>query len=448
MKLASNDYIKKLSVIAFPIVIQNLLSSSLSFLDTLMIGQIGTVEIAAVGIANQIFFLVNLFIFGIASGASIFFSQYYGAGKEKELEKVMGLGVAVSLVGSIIWALISFFAPEWIMTIFTEDVNAIKAGADYQRIVSVSYIFFAISMIHGFAYRSIGKANLPLIASIISLCTNAVGNYLLIFGIGPFPYLGVAGAAIATLIARFIDMAFMVFVSYMKKAPFRIRSLDAFRWKGSFISMYMKTSLPVLINEMLWALGMTVYKVAYARLGINALAAMNVSEAIGNFFFIASMGIGNATTIALGQTLGGGNIQETKDNAKTSLKISLLIGLAMGVLMAAFAPFFVSWFNIDAATARIARLALYVTALFQPLKSMNMILIVGILRSGGDTRYALFAEMACVWLFGVPMAFLGAVLLGLPLPVVYLMVCFEEAGKTILCLPRYKSGKWIKILAN
>ena len=446
--LRDKQFYTRLSAIALPIVLQNLLTSSLSFLDTLMIGQIGSVQIAAVGVANQIFFLVNLFIFGIASGASIFFAQYYGAKEYKELERVMGLGFTVSIIGSFLWAIVSLLFPEAIMHIFTDDPLAISCGAEYQRIVAVSYIFFAITMIHGFAYRSIGKANLPLKASFISLCTNAVGNYLLIFGIGPFPELGVAGAAIATLFSRFLEMVIMLYWVYKKKAPFRIQSKNAFIWKSEFIKLYLKTSLPVLCNEMLWALGMTAYKVAYSSLGIDMLAAVNVTESIANFFFVAVMGIGNATTIVLGHTIGAGERDKAKLYASRTLKLSFLIGIVMGTLMALFAQFFASWFNITDSVKHIAVLCLLVTACLQPFKSLNMVLFVGVLRSGGDTRYALLGETSCVWLVGVPMSFLGATLLHLPLYIVYIMVGLEELCKLAIALPRYKSGKWIKILTK
>lgn len=446
--IKEKDFYRNLLAVALPIVLQNLMTSSLSFLDTLMIGQIGSVQIAAVGVANQIFFLVNLFIFGIASGASIFFAQYYGARQNEELEKVMGLGFTVSVAGSLIWAVVSLLFPEWIMHIFTDDPLAVSTGAEYQRIVAVSYVFFAVSMIHGFAYRSTGKASLPLKASFVSLVTNAIGNYLLIFGIGPFPMLGAAGAAISTALSRLIEMLLLLYWTYSHKEAFRIRSRNAFRWKGGFIKVYMKTSLPVLCNEMLWALGMTTYKVAYSKLGIDTLAAVNVAEAISNFFFIASMGIGNASTIVLGQTIGSGALDKARNDARGILRLSFFIGVVMGGLLALFAQLFVSWFNIDPEIMSIAQKTLYVIALFQPLKSMNMILFVGILRSGGDTRYALIGETSCVWFVGVPMAFLGSALLSLPLYQVYLMVNLEEVCKIIVSYPRYRSQKWIKVLTN
>ena len=198
----SKSFYKTLMLIAFPIMLQNLLSTSLSLVDTLMIGQLGANQIAAVGIANQIFFLINLFIFGIASGASIFFAQYYGAKKYEELEKITALALSISLIASILFTIVSLIAPNYIVYLFTTQTDVVEISSQYQRWVAISYIFFAISFTHGIAFRSIGKGNIPLIATFISLGLNAIGNYLLIFGIGPFPALGAEGAAIQASIMR------------------------------------------------------------------------------------------------------------------------------------------------------------------------------------------------------------------------------------------------------
>ena len=441
-------FIKTLFSIALPIMLQNLLSSSLSFIDTLMIGQLGSNQIAAVGIANQIFFLVNLFIFGIASGASIFFSQYYGAGRHNDLQKVTALALTISFIASLIFALVSFFTPQYIVYIFTDTPDVVSVSSEYQRLVAISYILFAISFIHSIAFRSVGKAVIPLTATFVSLTLNAIGNYLLIFGIGPFPTLGAGGAAIATTISRFIEMLILLTYTYIKKEPFRIKSITAFNWDISFIKTYIITCSPVLLNEVFWSLGMTAYKVGYSRLGVDTLACINVSESIANFFFVFVMGLGNATTIVLGQIIGNGDLNRAKRGAKTTLKIALLVGTFMGISMAIFASTFTSWFKVSDEIRKMATYCLYVKAIFQPLCSLNMVLFVGILRSGGDTRYSLIAETSCVWLIGVSMAFIGADFLALPIYIVVAMTSLEEVAKILIVYPRYRSEKWVKSLAK
>lgn len=447
MRIRSPFYSQLLSL-AIPIMIQNLLGSSLSFLDTLMIGQLGSNSIAAVGTANQVFFLVNLFAFGIASGTSVFLARYYGAQNYSQMQKITAFGIFITLIGGTLWALISLFLPEQIMHIFTTDAEVIQIGAEYQRIVAISYIFYAVGQTLSIGFRSIDRANIPLTASIISLSINAVGNYLLIFGIGPFPELKVAGAAIATLLSRLIELLFLIYFTVKKDVPFKIKTKAAFKWNATFLISYFKTSFPVFCNEMLWALGMTCYKIAYSKLGVNALAAVSVTEAISNLFFVLSLGVGNAATIMIGISLGKGDIEVTKTMAKRLIKVSLLIGFMMMGLMLLLTPYIPRMFNVEQDVFAMITSALIVIAIYQPIKSLNMTTIVGLFRGAADTRFALCAEVFSVWAIGVPLTFLAAMAFHTPLWVVYLVQNMDEVAKTIISFFHMRTNKWIKMLPS
>ena len=243
-------------------------------------------------------------------------------------------------------------------------------------------------------------------------------------------------------------MCIVMCYSYHGRYEFRIHGHSAFRWSPAFISVYIKTCLPVLLNEVLWSLGMTAYKIGYSKLGVDALACINVSESIANFFFIFAMGLGHGTTILLGQILGKGDTREAKSGASLILRTAFAIGCLMGLSMALTAPLFAGLFNVSDEIRNMASRCLFIKSAFQPLANMNMVLVVGILRAGGDTRYALFAETSCVWLIGVPMAFLGTAVLHLPIYAAVAMTSLDEAGKLLLCYPRYRSEKWIKSLAK
>ena len=203
----------------------------------------------------------------------------------------------------------------------------------------------------------------------------------------------------------------------------------------------------MVLNELFWSLGMTLYKVAYSSLGTEALAAVNITESIGNFFFIAMMGIANGATIVLGNEIGSGNPDKARGWAMDLIVISLLTGAVMGTLEFLLAPLFASWFNVTAAVAMTAISALKVSSFRQPLKSLNMCMIVGVLRSGGDTRYAVFAELGGIWLIGIPLAFIGTRILGLPLPWIYAICAAEEIFQLIAESIRMKNGRWLNILA-
>lgn len=440
---------RKLFSIALPIMLQNLLSTSLSFLDTLMIGQLGQEQIAAVGIANQVYFLISLFFFGIASGTSIFLSQYYGSGEFDKMKKTISLATTICFVGSIAMAIFSYIKPDFIIHFFSTDAPVVESGRTYMRIVAPSYIFAAISSTLSIGFRSINKAKVPLLISLVSLTMNAVGNWLLIFGIGPFPALGVAGGALSTLIARLLEMIILIVLIWRKDGEvFAFKTKDDFIWNKSFLSFFIKTSMPVLLNEVLWSLGMTLYKVAFASLGTEALATVNITESIANFFFIAMLGIGNGTTILIGNVLGTGDKETALRWADKIVILSLFTGVLMGTLEFMMAPLFASWFNVGASVSAAAILSLRIQALMQPMKSLNMTTVVGILRAGGDTRYALFAELAGVYLVGVPCSFLGAKVLGLSIPMIYLLLGLEELEKFIAGIIRVRSKKWANVLTD
>lgn len=440
---------KKLLCIALPIMLQNLLSSSLSFLDTLMIGQLGQEQIAAVGIANQVYFLISLFFFGIASGTAIFISQYYGSGEYEKMKRTMSLATTICLVGSIVMAIYTFMRPDPIIHLFSTDPLVVEPGRVYMRIVAPSYIFAAVSSTLSIGFRSINKAKVPLLIAFISLTLNALGNWLLIFGIGPFPVLGVAGAAISTVFARLVEMLLLVFLIWRKDGEvFAFRKKNDFVWDKAFLSFFVKTSFPVLCNEVFWALGMTLYKIAFASLGTEALATVNITESIANFFFIAVLGIGNGTTILLGNVLGTGDREKALRWADKIVVLSLFTGIVMGVLEYTMAPLFASWFNVSTSVATCAVLSLRVQAFLQPLKSINMSTIVGILRAGGDTRYALFSEMFGVYFVGVPCAFLGAMVFHLSLPGIYLLLSLEEVSKFFAGLLRVRGKRWANVLTD
>ncbi len=434
--------------IALPVMFQGLLTNSLSFVDTLMIGQLGEEAIAAVGLANQMFFLISLLFFGISSSSSIFLSQFWGARNEKNIKRVIGLSVTVAFIGASFSALASYFIPTQLMHIFTYDESVVTFGVTYLKIVAISYVFTAISQVLSTALRVIGHARIPLGVALFSLSMNALGNYLLIFGIGPFPELGVGGAAIATAISRLAEVALLLYVTYKKHPVLAIREKSSFQWDKEFLRLVIPTSLPVILNEMFWSLGMTTYKIAFSRIGISALAAVNVNEAIANLFFVAMMGVSNATLIMIGIKIGEGRTDLAKLYAKRFVTLALFAGIGAGAMQGLLAPWFANLFNISDEVRTMAIYCLLVNAAMLPIKSINMAVIVGILRAGGDTRFSMFAEMFGVWAIGVPLAFFGVLVLNLNIWQIYLLLGMEELTKLVISMVRVVRGKWITDLTT
>ena len=327
-------FLKSMLSIAIPIALQNLITSSLNMVDTLMISSLGESSIAAVGLANQVFFFYALINFGINSGSSIFISQYWGREDIFSIRKILGLSVSLSTITGIIFTLGAFFFPEFIMGIFIKEPEVVKLGADYLRIVSLSYIITAIGFAYSIALRSTGRPKVPMMVSAISFVTNTVFNYLLIFGKFGFPQLGVKGAAWGTLIARIVEIIFILYIVYSTNGPLAASPKELLDWNKEFVNKYLNTISPVILNETFWSLGQVMYSIAYARIGKEATAAIQLTTTIQNIFFVLVRGLANACAVMVGNKIGAGDKEEAYEYAIQFLTLSTLIGLIFGVIMA------------------------------------------------------------------------------------------------------------------
>lgn len=446
--LADKKFYTAMMAIALPIAMQNLISSSLNMVDTVMIGALGEKSISGVGLANQIYFLLMLFQFGVNSGVGVYLSQFWGKQDVHSIHRTLGLGILGSIVISLPFFLGAVLIPGPLMRIFTVDQGVIREGAVYLQITGWSYLLSAFILPYAIAARSVGEARLPMIASAVSLGCNTVLNYLLIFGVMGFPELGVAGAAIATVISRVVEMVVILGVIHTRPHPLRSSLKDLTELNLDFARPIAKTTLPVVLNEGFWAVGMTLYAVAYARSGTDAYAAVQIASTVERLFFIFSFGLGSACSVMIGNELGANRIEEAKEMAVRFLKLGAALSLGIGLLMALIAYPATLLFNVPEGIRWAASGILFVNALTNLLKMVSTILIIGIFRGGGDTTFSFLLEMCCVYLIGVPMAFIGALVLGLPIYVVVLMVSLEELVKCILGIRRVRTGVWARNLVG
>ncbi|KYH34761.1 multidrug resistance protein MdtK [Clostridium tepidiprofundi DSM 19306] len=442
--LKNKDFYQKLLTIALPIALQNLISSSLNIVDNVMIGSLKETAIASVGLANQYFFLFILLLFGINSGCAIFIAQYWGKKDIKNIRKVLGISIIASTFLAIFYTSLAFFFPNMILRIFTNDIKIISLGSDYLKIVCFSYLFTAISFSYGFACRSVGKPKIPMYVSAIALIINTCLNYLFIFGHLGFPKMGVKGAAIATLISRSIELILLLSVIYIKKGVLAAKITELFDLSKTFVLNIFKTAIPVILNEAFWSLGTSLYSAAYARIGTEAIASVQIANTVQSLFMIVSMGIANACAIMIGNKIGADKREEAILYSKKFTVLSFTSGIVIGVILFLTSPIILSAFNISQRTYNNAKFVITIMSIFLPFKFYTTTLIVGILRSGGDTRFSLFLETGCVWLIGVPMAFLGALVWQLPIYWVVTLVSLEEVVKSIIGFPRVLSKNWIR----
>lgn len=440
-------FLKSMMAIAVPIALQNLVSSSLNMVDTLMISSLGKASISAVGLANQVFFFYILISFGINSGSSIFISQYWGREDVKSIRKVLGLALSISSFVGIIFTIAGFFFPEYIMKIFIQEPEVVKLGADYLRIVSLSYLITAISFAYSVALRSTGRPGVPLQVSIISFLVNTFFNYILIFGKLGISPMGVKGAALGTLIARIVEILFILYTVYKNPGPLAASLKELLDWDKLFIARYLKTTYPVILNEAFWSLGQIMYSIAYAKIGVEATAAVQIVTTIQNIFFVIVRGLANSSTVMIGNKIGAGEKEESYNYAIMFLSIATLAGLILGLTMTLTPGLTLSLFrDLDPEVYSVARKMLVIMGLVFAIRTFNATVVVGVLRGGGDTTYSMYLEMGAVWLVGVPLAFIGALLLKWPAYLVLALISLEELVKASIALPRVLSKKWIKDL--
>jgi putative MATE family efflux protein len=434
---------------AIPIAVQNAISSSLNLVDNVMIGQLGATSIAAVGLANQLFFLMTLILFGTYSGVSIFISQYWGSKNYDRLRDVMVVALTVGFIVATLFFFIAFALPVQFLTLLSGDPDLIAVGAPYLRIVSFSYLLTAVSFAFGFSTRGIGRAKLPMKASVISLLINTGLNALLIFGLFGFPELGVRGAAIATLIARIIECVIILNGIYHSIPHLAVTVSDFLKAKRTTYQHILKTAFPVIVNEGFWALGMTAYAYVYAHMGTMEMASIQISNMINSLFFVVSMGLGNAAMVMLGNKLGADAIDDAIRFNHKFLALSTICGVFVGIIIFTLSPFAIPMlFKLTATGYATTISTLRVLAFLTPFRFYNTIVIIGTLRSGGDTVFSMILELSCVWLIGVPTAFFCGFYLKLPVYYVAGFIGIEEISKALLGMPRVRSNKWAKRIVH
>ncbi len=446
--LRDREFVRSMLAIALPVAFQQLITASLNMIDVLMVGQLGETAVAALGLANQIFFLLILFLFGVTSGMSIFTAQYWGREDVENIRKVLGICLVMAISVAALFSLAATLIPQKLMSFYTEDQAVIKLGSDYLRIVGLSYIMTAISVAYISVLRSITMVKMTVVVAVLALALKTILAYLLIFGIGIFPELGVRGAAIGTAIGWTFQCILLLILVYTLKTPLAANPLSFFRFKRPFMMSVLKTSLPAAINEVLWSFGITTYNAVYARIGTDAIAAVNINATIEELIFVLFIGIGNASAVMVGNKIGAGGKDVAFEYGRRFTILGVTAALVGGVIVFSLRETVIGLYQISPSAAESLRWLMLVYALSIWIKVFNFMLFIGALRAGGDTRYAMFTELFSIWVIGVPCALIGGFVLHLPVYGVYALVLLEEIAKAIIVFRRFLSRKWIHDLVN
>lgn len=446
MALSKNDkkFYKKTIAIAAPVALAALLNNFLNVIDTVMIGSLGESALAAVGLANKVFFVLSLILFGVAGGATVLTAQFWGKKDVANVRRVLGLSLCIAIGAALIFTLASVCFPKSVMRIFTNDLDTIALGAKYLEIVALSYTFQAISQCYVYFYRAVNKVLFSVAITGSAIAVNAVINYTLIYGKFGFPQMGLRGAAIGTLVARTYECAAILIYVYATKGAGAAKPKELFRFDKAFVQKFFRVALPVIFNESVWGIGVTMYALVYGRMGVIPMAAITATQVVEEMFVAAFNGLASATGVVLGNEMGANRLDDAKRHAKVILRANLLFSVFLGILLVLLRKYILSIFQLSPDVFSAAAVCLLIFACYLPFKTHNFVNIVGVLRSGGDTKYSLFLDFSGVWCIGVPFGVLGGLILKQPVFVVYAMVMSEEVYKSILGFFRYRKGKWIR----
>lgn len=438
---------------ALPIAIQNLVAASAHIVDGLMIAGLGDAHYAAVSQAGRYSFLFQLFMFGAASGSSIFISQFWGNKNPDGIKKIMSLCLRITLALALIFMAGALLFANPIMDLFLAPGESHDLGVDYLQFVCISYVFSAIDVVFSNTLRATGRPKVAMTSGIASILVNTCLNFCLIYGNFGFPMLGVKGAAIATAVAAFVSMAINIGYTYSRRQVGALKAKDYIQLPApAFIKDYFKKVIPVVLNEGLWSLGMTVYAMFYGKYSDAAISAIGVYNNIDQLMTVLVFGAVNATAILIGNAIGANDKDRAKLTAFRMLFAVEVLSVFTGVALITLRyPLLNMYGSISALSAEALEKAAIITLLagcFMPFRHFNTLNIVGILRAGGDTVFSMVLDGVLIWLVGVPSVAIAALVLKLPIEGVYAATFVEEFIKMGIGLPRFLSGKWIHDLTT
>lgn len=441
-------FYRQLIAISVPIALQNLISFGLNLMDTLMLGSLGDKQISASANANQPYFIFTVFLFGLASGACVLTAQYWGKGDSSAISRIMTLAIRAAVLCSLLFGLVVLIFPEFIMSLFTPDREVVVLGAQYLRIIGFSYILSAVSTTYLYILRSVESVKIPLAINFTSFVINTALNWILIYGRFGFPAMGIRGSATATLCARIAELILaIIYANYNKKLSLKIS--DFFKVDKLLLSDFLHYSGPVVINETVWAIGSSIQTSIVSHIGTEVNVANSISGIIQRLAIVAIFGVANFTAVAVGKQIGAGNAKKAKEYAFTMLRISVLVG-AFGSCFILFmrTPFLSIFPTITPVERTYANQIMAVYALSVLFISFNYTNIIGVLRGGGDTRFAMAADLSTLWFISLPLGSIAGLLLKWPIPVVFLFLVSDEPAKMIVGILRLKSGKWLTNLTR
>ena len=449
--IGDRAFYKMVLAILIPIIIQNAISNFVNLLDNIMVGQVGTEQMSGVAIVNQLMFVFNLCVFGGISGAGIFSAQFHGANNQEGVRHCFRYKLYLCVVLVSVSALLFITHGSGLIGLYlngeTDQARAavtLEHGTAYLRIMLLGLAPFALTQVYASTLKETGETRLPMFAGVAAVCVNLVFNYLLIFGHLGFPQLGVAGAAVATVISRFVELGIVLFFTHRGADRYRfIQGIyRSFRVPTDLVKQITVKGLPLLVNEGLWSMGMATLTQCYSVRGLDVVAAMNISSTISNLFAVAFLSMGVATSIIVGQTLGANDMEGARTQAWRLIAFSIGLSLCTGVMLMLTASLFPRIYQTTADVRQLATSFLRIYACCMPLFSFANCAYF-ILRSGGKTMLTFAFDSGYTWVVGVPIAWCLVHLTGMPVAAVYLCVQLADFIKCAFGFYLLRKGIWL-----
>ena len=436
-------FIRELTVLTVPIVVQSLITTSVSLADTVMLGRVDQTSLAASSLAGQVQFLLNILFFGLTSAIVILASQYWGKKDSRTIARIFGIGLIISLVFSLsAWGAACFF-PEETIGFWTDVPQLRTAGALYLRTAALSYVFAGLSQPYLAVMKSCERVKLSTAISTAAFLLNVVLNAVLIFGLLGNPAMGIQGAALATVISRGTEFLLCA-VHFLRQKLLPRDPRILFGIQGQLIRDFAVYSLPALLNDILWGLAYNMNSVILGHLGSDITAAGAVASVIRDLITVTGFGIAGASAILLGREIGEGHPEEARKDASDILYLTVITVLAQGAVLLALRPFIPGLVHISEKAASYLGIMLYISIAYQSGQVINTLLIASFFRCGGDSRYGLILDIVSMWGFAVPLGLLSAFVWKLPPVIVYALTCTDEFVKFPFAWIHYRRGGWIR----
>lgn len=429
--------------LAFPMVVQNLLSSSLHLVDHLMVGGLGETELAAVAQANRVVSVLIMLLAGLSGGTALFIAQFWGVEKMQEIRRVQSYNLIFSLGVAIVFFLFFLFCPTLVMRCFIGDADVAAQAAEYLRLVGFAFPIYAVSRTFGMAEKTIQRVRVPMVAGVMALAINTTLNMALIYGRFGVPAMGVKGAAYATVISAGVECLILVRYAYAARLPVALRAKDLTAGFRAGVKQYIRTVGPVMAHEGLWAMGTAAFGVAYGLMGTQAVAAFSLYQTLEQISLLLCDGLVHASSVLIGMAVGRGQNAKAVLYGKRSMAVAYLTALWMTGALVALLPPVLDLYRISEEVKLAATNMVLASLAVAPLFSLTWMNLIGVLRAGGDSLFPMAVDLGTMWCIAVPLAFLGGAVLHWAPYQVFFLYNVEQIGKILLGWRRFCSGKWI-----